>query len=98
MPLWALDADAVHGALWLRLARGGERLAGESEAPSLPDGQIVVADSRAPLAPLFGDPAPTVCAGRGTARLLLFAVRVAGVEQAHVHEALWQCAEVLDGA
>lgn len=96
VPLWALDADAVHGALWLRLSRAGERLAGEDGAAPLPDGQIVVADSHAPLAPLFGDPAPTARAGHRTTRLLLFAVRVGGVDHAHVHEALWQCAEILD--
>ena len=93
VPLWALDADAVDGALALRLARAGERLGGEPEAPPLPDGQIVVADARAPLAPLFGEPARGPrCPRRRTARLLLFALRVAGVPRVHVEEALWQCA------
>ena len=57
VPLWALDADAVHGELSLRLARAGEQLGDDQEAPPLPDGQIVVADARTPLAPLFGEPA-----------------------------------------
>ena len=95
VPMWALDADAVHGDLWLRLARSGERLGGEPEAPPLPTGQIVVADSLAPLAPLFGEPAATAIPTRHTKRLLLFAVPVAGVPRVHVEEALWQCADAL---
>jgi DNA/RNA-binding domain of Phe-tRNA-synthetase-like protein len=98
VPLWALDADAVDGALGLRLAATGERLGGEAEAPQLPGGQIVVADARSPLAPLFGEPAASHVAARRTARLLLFAVRVDGVSLVHVEEALWQCAEALDAS
>jgi len=98
VPLWALDAETVHGALWLRLANGGERLAGEDGAPPMPDGQIVVADSHAPLAPMFGEPAAGVVPARHTTRLLVYAIRVDGVSTAHVEEALWQCAEVLDAS
>ncbi|HEU4701478.1 MAG TPA: hypothetical protein VFS37_03275, partial [Conexibacter sp.] len=98
VPLWALDADAVHGDLWLRLARDGERLGEQPEAPYLPDGQIVVADALAPLAPLFGEPAADRLPHRRTTRLLLYALRVDGVPLVHVEEALWQCAEVLAAA
>jgi DNA/RNA-binding domain of Phe-tRNA-synthetase-like protein len=98
VPLWALDADAVHDEPSLRLARSGERLGGDPEAPLLPAGQIVVADSRIPLAPLFGEPAAGVLAVRRTSRLLLFAVRVDGVPRVHVEEALWQCADALAAA
>jgi DNA/RNA-binding domain of Phe-tRNA-synthetase-like protein len=95
VPMWALDADAVHGDLSLRLARTGERLGDRPEAPPLPTGQIVVADSRIPLAPLFGEPSATVLPTRRTTRLLLFAVPVEGVPRVHVEEALWQCADAL---
>jgi DNA/RNA-binding domain of Phe-tRNA-synthetase-like protein len=95
VPLWALDADAVHGDLCLRLARDGERLGEDDAAPFLPDGQIVVADARAPLAPLFGEPAPDRLPHRRTTRLLLYALRVDGVPLIHVEEALWRCAETL---
>ncbi len=98
VPLWALDADTVHGDLWLRLARRGERLGGEPDGPSLPDGQIVVADSHAPLAPLFGEPAARHAVARRTTRLLLFALCVDGVPRLHVEEALWRCAETLAAA
>lgn len=96
VPMWALDADVVHGDLWLRLARSGERLGGDEQAPPMPTGQIVVADSRVPLAPLFGEPstAAAVVAKR-TTRLLLYALRVDGVPRVHVEEALWQCADAL---
>jgi DNA/RNA-binding domain of Phe-tRNA-synthetase-like protein len=95
VPMWALDADVVHGELWLRLARTGERLGGDAEAPPLPAGQIVVADSRVPLAPLFGEPTAAAASARRTTRLLLFAVSVDGVPRVHVEEALWQCADAL---
>jgi DNA/RNA-binding domain of Phe-tRNA-synthetase-like protein len=95
VPLWALDADAVEGPLGLRLAVAGERLGGGAEEPELPPGQIVVADARVPLAPLFGEPAASHAAARRSARLLLFALRVDGVPLVHVEEALWQCAEGL---
>lgn len=98
VPLWALDAEAVHGDVWLRLARSGERLGAEPDAPPLPTGQIVVADSHAPLAPLFGEPAATCVVTRRTTRLLLFALRVDGVPRLHVAEALWRCAETLAAA
>jgi DNA/RNA-binding domain of Phe-tRNA-synthetase-like protein len=95
VPVWALDADGVDRPLGLRLARAGERIGGDEEAPELPPGQIVVADARTPLAPLFGEPAASHLPARRTTRLLLFAVRVDGVPLVHVEEALWQCAEAL---
>lgn len=96
VPLWALDAAAVRPPLTLRLTTDAERLAGDAEGASLPGGRIVVADARAPLAPLFGDPAPACAATRRSTRLLLYALHVDGVPRLHVEEALWQCAEVLD--
>jgi DNA/RNA-binding domain of Phe-tRNA-synthetase-like protein len=96
VPLWALDADTVEGALALRLTELGERLGADAEAIELPAGQIVVADARGPLAPLFGEPASAHAVARRTTRLLLFAICVAGVPRLHVEEALWQAADVLE--
>jgi DNA/RNA-binding domain of Phe-tRNA-synthetase-like protein len=98
VPLWAIDADAVQGELALRLTCDGERLGDEPETLPLPPGQIVVADARSPLAPLFGEPAADRLPGRRTTRLLLYALRVDGVPLVHVQEALWQCAETLSAA
>lgn len=95
VPLWALDADAIDGPLGLRLSRAGERLGRGEEALELPAGRIVVADASVPLGPLFGELAPDVAVARGTSRLLLFAVTVAGVAALEVEEALWRCAETL---
>ncbi len=95
VPLWALDADTVEGALALRLAGAGERLGPDADGVELPAGQIVVADGRGPLAPLFGEPAAAHAVSRRTTRLLLFALCVAGVSRLHVEEALWQAADVL---
>lgn len=95
VPVWALDADALDGPLGLRLAAAGERLGDDAESPTLPAGQIVVADAAGPLAPLFGDPVPERAVTRRTATLRLFAVAVAGVPAMSVSEALWSCSETL---
>jgi DNA/RNA-binding domain of Phe-tRNA-synthetase-like protein len=95
VPLWALDADALDGPLGLRLTEPDERLGRAADALPLPEGRIVVADARTPLAPLFGEIAAGHGVTRRTATLALFAVRVDGVPQIHVEEALWACVEAL---
>jgi hypothetical protein len=95
VPLWALDAGRLSGALGVRPARAGERL-GEGElAPDLAPGRLVVADARVPVALLLGEVAAAFAPGPRTRRLTVFAVRVAGVPAIHVEEALWACAEAL---
>jgi DNA/RNA-binding domain of Phe-tRNA-synthetase-like protein len=93
--LWALDAERLSGPLGVRTARDGERLGEGDLAPDLPAGRLVVADADAPAAVLFGALAGTVEPGRHTRRLRVFAVRVPGVTDLHVEEALWTCAEAL---
>ena len=91
--LMALDADKVEGALGLRLSHDGERLGGHGRALSVR--QIVVTDDARSLAVLFGDMAE----GRGvsprTERMLLAAVRVRGVPEVSVEEALWTAVDTL---
>jgi DNA/RNA-binding domain of Phe-tRNA-synthetase-like protein len=94
--LWALDAERLSGPLGLRAARAGERLGGGDLAPDLPAGRLVVADADAPVAILFGASANTAEPRAGTRRLRLFGVRVRGVSDLHVEEALWTCAEALE--
>lgn len=98
VPVWALDADRVEGALGLRLARAGSEALGRGE-PSrrVPGGRLVVADDSAALGVLFGDLAPGHSVRRETKRMVLFAVQVAGVPSIHVEEALWLCEEILVG-
>jgi DNA/RNA-binding domain of Phe-tRNA-synthetase-like protein len=96
IPVWALSADAVEGALGLRQSADGERLGSDPDAPPLPAGRLVIADSRSPLAVLFGELAPVHRPVASTRRLTLFAVAVAGVPGLYVEEALWSCQAALE--
>lgn len=93
VPLYAYDAARVDGGPGLRLAAPGERLGGDGR--DLRGGEIVVADSERALAVLFGEPSPSCCARRESERLLITAVRVKGVPEVSLEEALWTCAEIL---
>ena len=80
VPVWALDAAAVDGALRLRAARAGE---------GVPAGRLVVAGAGRPLAVLFGDVSPDAGVTERTREMVLFSVAVPGVPPIHVEEALW---------
>jgi DNA/RNA-binding domain of Phe-tRNA-synthetase-like protein len=97
VPLWALDADGIHGPLGIRPAAAGERLGEGDLAPDIAAGRLVVADSRDPVAVLLGAVADGHGPGARTRRLRVFAVHVAGVPHIHVEEALWAATEALDG-
>jgi hypothetical protein len=96
VPVWALDADLVEGPLGIRVTREGERLGRGGDGPVLPPGRLVVADSCAALAVLFGEPAPGHEPRAGTRAVTLFAVQVAGVPALYVEEALWSCRASLE--
>lgn len=95
VPIYALDASTVEGALGLRPARSGERLGRGEETTSLATGRLIVADEQSPVGELFGE----LAAGHGvqpqSQEATLFAVRVPGVPDIHVEEAMWTCAELL---
>lgn len=95
VPIWALDADTLRGPISLRVAASGERLGRDATAPSVPVGQMVVADERSPVAVLFGELAPGHGVAMRTHRMTLFTVQVAGVPQIHVEEALFTCVDTL---
>lgn len=95
VPIWALDATGVDGALGIRLATAGERLGRSETAPGLPSGRMVVADQRSPLAVLFGELAPGHGVTRSTTAMTLFSLQVQGVPEIHVEEALWTCVSIL---
>ena len=94
----AFDAHTVQGELGLRISQPQERLGGAAGGFELPEGTIVIADERDAVGLVFGDTAP----GRGpsgdTARIVLCAVRVEGVPEISVEEALWTCADILESA
>jgi hypothetical protein len=96
IPVWALDADCVDGPLGIRSSRDGERLGRTPGGPPLPGGRLVIADSSAALAVLFGELAPGHKPAGGTRRVTLFAVRVAGVPALYMEEALWSCCSALE--
>jgi DNA/RNA-binding domain of Phe-tRNA-synthetase-like protein len=85
--LFALDADQVEGRLGIRASAPGESL--EGRPGELPGGTLIVADEHRPLSLLFG----AIAAGRGvhpkTKRIRLCALKVKGVPDIAVEEALW---------
>jgi DNA/RNA-binding domain of Phe-tRNA-synthetase-like protein len=96
VPVLAFDAERVEDSLGLRLAEEGERLGGDGR--DLRAGQILVADELRPLAVLFGDTAPGRGVGPDTSRMRLATVRVKGVPDVSVEEALWTVADILTSA
>jgi DNA/RNA-binding domain of Phe-tRNA-synthetase-like protein len=101
VPVWALDAAAIEGQLGIRSSREGELFghppARSATAPSMPAGQLVVADAGAAVAVLFGEIAPGHAAGARAGEVVLFTLQVPGVPSLHVEEALWMCLSMLDG-
>jgi DNA/RNA-binding domain of Phe-tRNA-synthetase-like protein len=93
VPVVAFDADRVEGDLGLRLTNTGELLGGDGR--SLAGGQLAIADDQSVLQVLFGDAAGHVLPDRDTTRIALGAVRVKGVPELVVEEALWSAAELL---
>jgi DNA/RNA-binding domain of Phe-tRNA-synthetase-like protein len=89
----AFDADRVSGALGLRPSDPGERF--EGRASALPDGTLVIADEERALEVLFGATAEGRGAESRTERTVLAAIRVRGVPDIALEEALWLAASAL---
>jgi DNA/RNA-binding domain of Phe-tRNA-synthetase-like protein len=89
----AFDADRLEGTLGLRIAHRGEHLAGDRV--DLPGGAIVVADERRPVGLVFGDTGSAAAVGPGTTRIALSVVRLPGIPEISVEEALWTAAGIL---
>ncbi len=98
VPVWALDVEAVDGALGVRISLEGEPLGRSSDAWALPAGRLVVADGSAALGLLFGELASDCEPGARTREVALFAVQVSGVPTLYVEEALWICRNGLERA
>lgn len=91
VPVLAFDAAVVEGELGLRVSPGGESL---GDVP-LSSGQVVVADHVRALAVLFGEMGEGCGVQRSSERMLLAAVRVKGVPEVSLEEALWVAAETV---
>jgi hypothetical protein len=89
VPVWALDAEQLVGALGICAALPGETLGRAPGAAIIATGHLAVADQGGPLALLFGEPAPGAAPAKRTSLIALFALRVTGVPIIVVDEALW---------
>jgi len=89
----AFDADRLQGALGLRIGRRGEHLAGDRV--DLPEGAIVLADEQRPIGLVFGETGSAAAVVPATRRIALSVVRVPGVPEISVEEALWTAAGIL---
>ena len=89
----AFDADRLEGTPGLRIANPGEHLHGDRV--DLPDGAIVVADERRPIGLVFGDIGSAMVVNRATERIMLAVVRVPGIPEISVEEALWTAGGIL---
>jgi hypothetical protein len=80
VPVYAVDAERISGALALRPDDGG---------------RIVLADDAGTVAVLFRPPPPDRAPGRGTRLLELVAVQAPGVDDIFVEEAVWTAAAAM---
>jgi DNA/RNA-binding domain of Phe-tRNA-synthetase-like protein len=91
--LRTIDASQIDGDLCIRGSAPGESLPGK--LGQLAQGTLTIADSRRPLALLFGDTGSEQAVPSETSRVAIVAVQVKGVPQASVDEALWMaCAAI----
>jgi DNA/RNA-binding domain of Phe-tRNA-synthetase-like protein len=90
----AFDADRIEGKLGLRIAREGEHLSGDRV--DLPDGAIVIADELRPVGLVFGDTGTAAAVVRATRKIVLCVVRVPGIPEISVEEALWTAGGILE--
>ena len=74
VPVYAVDADRLEGALELAPDAGG---------------RLVLADGAGTVAVLFGSPEPDRAPSRRTRALALLAVQAPGVDEFFVEEAVW---------
>jgi DNA/RNA-binding domain of Phe-tRNA-synthetase-like protein len=93
--LRAFDAARVVGVPGVRTTVAGELL--EGRPTELPEGTLVIADDERPLALLFGAAASDTGVGRRTSSTMLIAIRVGGVPEIAVEEALWLAGGILAG-
>jgi DNA/RNA-binding domain of Phe-tRNA-synthetase-like protein len=92
VPVFALDAGRLDGAIGLRLARPGEWL---SDRRALSPGQIVVADATRPLALVLGEVSERAGVTAHTTDIVICALGVKGVPPVVTEEALWILGEAL---
>ncbi len=90
--VWAYDGDAVTGDLSLRLA-GEDEHVGPTRVSA---GTILVSDEARPLSVLFGRDSEGVAATARSKSVVACALRVAGVPQLVIEDALWVFQEAVN--
>jgi DNA/RNA-binding domain of Phe-tRNA-synthetase-like protein len=91
--LRAFDGARVEGGVGIRPSEQGEGL--EGRPGELPPGTLVIADRARPLGLLFGATAAGSGVNPHTASMIVCAVRVKGVPEIAVEEAIWLAADVI---
>jgi hypothetical protein len=89
VPVWAIDADSLVGSLGIRTAAPGEAFGRGERAVPIVDESLAIADQGGPLVVLFGSPGDEMAPSPVGSAIALFAVRVRGVPEPAVDEALW---------
>jgi hypothetical protein len=92
VPIWAIDADRLVGALGIRAVLPGEPVGRGRHVPSIRDERLVVADSEGALSLLFGTPGAGLVPRAGTAAIAFFALQAPGALEPTIDEALWLAA------
>lgn len=91
VPIWAVDADGLQGGLGLRRSLAGE-LGDPDEGPDVPPDarrEPVVVDDAGVVAEVCRPPRAAHRATKKTARTTFFCVRVPGLSDLRVDEAVW---------
>jgi DNA/RNA-binding domain of Phe-tRNA-synthetase-like protein len=96
IPIFALDDDRVRGELGLRRSLAGELQAEDgSPAPPTRRPEPVVVDDEGVVAEVLRAPRPTHVAKKRTTTTRFFGVRVPGLTDMRVDEAVWLCRTLL---
>jgi hypothetical protein len=92
VPVWVLDDACVEGRLHIAEVDADEL--SHLDGTPAKAGDLAVWDASRPVALLLGEVAPAVVPTRQTQAVRLFALRVEGVPDASVREALWTAAQL----
>lgn len=93
VPVWVADEAALDGKLTIGPLTGDDDAARLQGAPAVP-GNLAVWDAVRPLSLLLGGVAGDLVPTRRTDTVRLFALRVDGVPDASVREALWTASQL----
>lgn len=89
VPIWVMDAHGILGGLGIRPAEKDEQVEGPNgDLLDIGQGQLVIADANGPITALLAPPGPSRIVTKQSQSMLLYCLRVEGVPQMTVAEAL----------